>query len=89
VEVIPKIKTYVNDYLSNQIEMLDLQFKAIEKSKGYLERISARPFEPLSLNAYLKLQNTFTQVKSSVNYSPKKVENLLWVDPKIRAPKGD
>jgi hypothetical protein len=89
VEVIPKIKTYVNDYLSNQIEMLDLQFKAIEKSKDYLQRISARPFDPLSLNAYLKLQNTFTQVKSSVNYSPKKVENLLWVDPKIRAPKGD
>jgi hypothetical protein len=89
LETIPKLKTYVNHYLSNQLEMLDLQFKAIEKSKGYLETISTRPFDPMSLNRYLRIQNTFTQVKSSVNYSPKKVENLLWVDPKIRAPKGN
>ena len=89
IESIPKIKNYANLYLSNQIEMLDLQFKAIEKSKGYLERISNSPFEPMSLSSYLKVQNAFTQVKTSVNYSPKKVENLLWVDPKIHGPKTD
>jgi hypothetical protein len=89
IAVIPKIKTYVHSYLGNQVEMLDLQFKAIEKSKGYLETLSARPFEPMSLKTYLKIQNTFTQVKTSVNYSAKKVESLLWVDPQIRAPRTD
>ncbi len=86
-EVIPKLKTYLDQYLLNQIELLDQQFKAIEQSKVLLLPLSRSPFALMDLAGYLKHQNTFTRVKSSVNYSPKKVESLLWVDPELNPPK--
>lgn|GEM_PF-3317347 len=85
-ETIPKLRSYLNQYLWNQINMLDEQYIAIKKSKELLAPLSQYPFLPISLDDYLKIQNTFTQVKTSVNYSPKKVQNLLWVDPAFKSP---
>ncbi|MBU6154170.1 MAG: hypothetical protein KGP28_07695 [Bdellovibrionales bacterium] len=83
---IPKLKVYVHDYLSNLIHMMDQQFNAIQKSRGPLEKLSQRPFTGLNQEKYLKLQNTFTKVKTTVNFSPDKVQNLQWVDPGFPLP---
>jgi len=84
--VISRLRAYTDQYLGNQVRMLENQYQAIEKSKRMLEYVSKNPFAPVELSQYLKTQNAFIKVKTSVNYSPDKVENLLWVDPKLSPP---
>jgi hypothetical protein len=76
VNAIPDLKDYAHRYLENQIKMLDEQEKAIETSEKILTELQANPNQDLTLDLYLDIQNFFTRVKSSVNYSPKKLGEL-------------
>ncbi len=76
---ISELKDYCHHYLENQIKMLEEQDKAIAVSKEILSELQSNPYRPLPLDQYLDIQNFFTRVKSSVNYSPKKLGELQWM----------